>query len=197
MKLGIYGGTFSPIHNAHVNVAKVFYEQFSLDKLMVIPAGVPPHKQMNVKIDPEHRMKMCKLAFEDCDGIEVSDIELKREGKSYTVMTLRELTVKDRELYFLCGTDMLLTFDRWFCFEEIFKLCTLVCVRREYDCAAFDDKINEYKTKYGAHIEVLNVKPLEISSTVIREKIKSGEDVSDMIPMDVYTYIKQNGLYGG
>jgi len=121
MRLGIYGGTFAPIHNAHIRVAKAFYNEFLLDKLMIIPAGIPPHKQIAKDDSPEKRLRMCQLAFEGCKGFEISDIELKREGKSYTVMTLRELKNEETDIYMLCGTDMILSFDQWFCFDEIFR----------------------------------------------------------------------------
>lgn len=200
MRLGIYGGTFSPIHNAHIRVAKAFCNQFELDKLMVIPAGVPPHKQIIDNDDPQSRLEMCRLAFEGCKRIEVSDMELLREGKSYTVITLRELTAPDRDLYFLCGTDMILTFDRWFCFEEIFKLCTLVYVRRENDEAVgveLDKKIHEYRTRYGAKIKRLDTDPLELSSTEVRNAVKKGLPISNMVPESIERYIKDRGLYGG
>lgn len=200
MRLGIYGGTFAPIHNAHVRVAKAFYKDLSLDKLMIIPAGIPPHKRVADDDAPQKRLRMCQLAFENEEGIEVSDLELKREGKSYTVMTLRELSAEDRELFLLCGTDMLLTFDLWYCFEEIFKLCTLVYVRRECDektGSEISRKLEEYRTKYGAKIIELHTETLEMSSTEIREAIKEGKNVSEMVPQKVAEYIKANRLYGG
>lgn len=200
MRLGIYGGTFAPIHNAHVRVAKAFFKDLSLDKLMIIPAGIPPHKQVASDDAPQKRLRMCQLAFEGEEGIEVSDLELKREGKSYTVMTLRELSGEDRELFLLCGTDMLLTFDLWYCFEEIFKLCTLVYVRRESDektGSEITQKLEEYRTKYGARIIELHTETLEMSSTKIREAIKAGKNVSEMVPQKVAEYIQANRLYGG
>lgn len=200
MRLGIYGGTFAPIHNAHIRVAKAFYNQFSLDKLMIIPAGIPPHKQIAKDDSPEKRLRMCQIAFEGCKNFEISDIELKREGKSYTVMTLRELKNEETDIYMLCGTDMILSFDQWFCFDEIFRLCTLVYVRRENDpeiTEKIDEKVNMFRTKYGAQIVELESETLELSSTEIREAIKNGEDVSNMIPTNVAEYIKKNRLYEG
>lgn len=200
MKLGIYGGTFAPIHNAHVNVARSFLSDLELDKLIIIPAGIPPHKQVSHDDDPDKRLQMCKLAFEDDAKIEVSDLELKREGKSYTVLTLRELAAEDREIYLLCGTDMILTFDLWYCFEEIFSLCTLVYVRRECDETLGEEvvrKVDEYRSKYGANIEELRIKPLPMSSTEVRAAVANGEDISDMVPKKVAEYIKDNKLYGG
>ena len=200
MKLGIYGGTFAPIHNAHVRVAKAFHKELGLDKLLIIPAGIPPHKQVGSDDDPEKRLRMCQLAFDGCDGIEVSDIELCREGKSYTVLTLRELKHDDTELFLLCGSDMIITFDKWYRFEEIFSLCTIVYVRREDDDAIGREikaKITEYRKKYGAEIIGLDTKPLEMSSTEIREAVKEGRDITSLVPESVARYIKENGLYGG
>ena len=200
MKLGIYGGTFAPIHNAHVRVAKAFYKELKLDKLMIIPAGIPPHKQIAEDDSPTKRLRMCQLAFEDLEGFEISDMELRREGKSYTVMTLRELSHEDIELYMLCGTDMILTFDQWFCFDEIFKLCTLVYVRRENDPEIerlIEEKVSIFRSKYEAKIIELKSETLEMSSTDIRKAIETGEDVSSMVPESVFEYIKENRLYGG
>lgn len=200
MKLGIYGGTFAPIHNGHVRVAKAFYNDLELDKLLIIPAGIPPHKQVSHNDSPEKRLRMCQLAFDGCPGIDVSDIELKREGKSYTVLTLRELSGENTELYLLCGSDMILSFDKWYCFDEIFKLCTVVYVRREDDDdigKEIEAKIFSYHEKYGAKIIKLETPPLEISSTQVREAVKSGMDISQLVPQSVAEYIRENQLYGG
>ena len=118
IRVGIYGGTFAPIHNGHVNAAKLFMEQMRLDYLFVIPAAIPPHKQIDTSDDPMHRLNMCALAFGDMDGVVVSDMEIKRGGKSYTVDTLRELSAKGRRLLLLCGTDMVLSFDSWYQYKE-------------------------------------------------------------------------------
>ena len=198
MRLGIYGGTFAPIHNAHVRVARAFYTDLALDKVLIIPAGIPPHKQVGEDDAPQKRLAMCRLAFDGINGIEVSDIELKREGKSYTVFTLRELADKNVQLYLLCGSDMILSFDRWYLFEEIFSLCTIVYVRRENDekiGKEIERKISEYRTKYGACVIGLDTEPLELSSTEIREAVKNGEDISALVPGRVADYIRENHLY--
>ena len=101
MKTGIYGGTFSPPHLGHYLAARAFLEKVELDELLIIPALVPPHKQIKYEDDPVSRLEMCRLAFADLDKTSVSDLELNRGGKSYTVMTLRELAREGRELYFL------------------------------------------------------------------------------------------------
>ena len=198
MRFGIYGGTFSPVHNAHVRAAETFLSECELDKLLVIPAGSPPHKEMSPKVTAEQRLEMCRLAFSDLPNTEISDIELKRMGKSYTVMTVRELERDDRELFLLCGTDMMLTFDAWYCFEEIMQKCTLVCIRRESD-KEIEEKLAErlslYKERYGAKIELLSVPALEMSSTEVREAIANGDDTSSMLPQSILKYVKDNKLY--
>ena len=132
-RIGIYGGTFSPVHNGHVAAAKAFMEQMWLDVLFVIPAGIPPHKQVDQQVSAIDRYRMCELAFGDMEGVIVSDLELRRDGKSYTVDTLRELTAPDTRLFLLMGTDMLLSLDEWREPEEIFRLSYPVYIRREKD----------------------------------------------------------------
>ena len=200
MRLGIYGGTFAPVHNAHVRAAESFGREFCLDKLMIIPAGIPPHKAVAEDDSPTRRFEMCRLAFSHIPNVEISDMELRRSGKSYTVMTVRELCAEGVELYLMCGTDMMLTFDGWFCFEEIMKKCTLVCIRREDDAdlgVELDRKIGQYRERYGAKIEMLNVPALEMSSTDVRGAIREGRDVSGMIPEAVLSYIVEHNLYKG
>ena len=148
IRIGIYGGTFSPPHNGHIAAAKAFMEQMWLDFLYVIPTGTPPHKEMSVPTDAAHRLEMCRLAFSGVEGVYVSDMEMRREGRSYTVDTLRELTGEDRRLFLLCGTDMMLTLDQWREPEEIFKLAYPVYIRREKD-AILDKKIVQKIAEYN------------------------------------------------
>ena len=101
MRIGIYGGSFSPVHNGHVAAAKAFMEQMWLDVLYIMPAGIPPHKQMEGDANTWQRLRMCELAFEGVEGVLISDLEIRREGKSYTVDTLRELSAPDRRLFLL------------------------------------------------------------------------------------------------
>ena len=198
IRIGIYGGTFSPPHNGHVAAAKAFMEQMWLDFLYVIPTGTPPHKEMSVSVDAAHRLEMCRLAFADVEGVYVSDVEMRREGRSYTVDTLRELAGEDRRLFLLCGTDMMLTLDQWREPEEIFKLSYPVYIRREKDAildAKIVQKIADYNQKYGKVVRRIVTEPIELSSSLIREKLKNGEDVSGLIPASVEKYIRDNHLY--
>ena len=199
IRIGIYGGTFSPPHNGHIAAAKAFMEQMWLDFLYVIPTATPPHKEMDVPVDAAHRLEMCRLAFADVEGVYVSDMEMRRGGRSYTVDTLRELTGEDRRLFLLCGTDMMLTLDQWREPEEIFKLSYPVYIRREKD-ALLDkmivQKIADYNQKYGKVVRRIVTEPIELSSNLVREKMKNGEDVSGLIPASVEKYIRDNHLYG-
>ena len=198
LRVGIYGGTFAPIHNGHVASAKAFMEQMKLDYLYIIPNYLPPHKQIDGSDDPAVRMKMCELAFADTDGIIVSDVEIKRGGKSYTYDTLCELASPDTRLFLMCGTDMVLTFDRWYRFEDILRLCYPVYVRREND-AIIDkkiiEKLGEYYSKYGVMFRRILTEVIDISSTEIRRAVKNGEDISRYVPESVASFIKENRLY--
>ena len=197
-RIGIYGGTFSPPHNGHIAAAKAFMEKMWLDFLYVIPTATPPHKEMDVPMDAAHRLEMCRLAFSDVEGVYVSDMEIRRGGRSYTVDTLRELTGPDRRLFLLCGTDMMLTLDQWREPEEIFKLSYPVYIRREKD-AILDQKIvqkiAEYNQKYGKVVRRIVTEPIELSSNLVRERLKNGEDVLHLIPESVEKYIRDNHLY--
>lgn len=199
MRIGIYGGTFSPVHNGHIAAAKAFMEQMWLDVLYVIPTGTSPHKEMDGMADNADRLNMCRLAFEgNMDGVIVSDTEMRREGKSYTVDTLRQLYREDDRLFLLCGTDMLLTLDKWREPDEIFRLAYPVYVRRESD-ASLDsvivEKLKEYKEKYGKNVMRVVTPPVEISSSEIRKMVANEEDISAFVPSAVCDYIKTRGLY--
>jgi nicotinate-nucleotide adenylyltransferase len=173
-------------------------EQMKLDYLYIIPTCLPPHKQIDSSDDPKHRMRMCELAFADIDGVVVSDIEISRGGKSYTYDTLTELSRPDTRLFLMCGTDMVLTFDTWYRFEDIFKLCYPVYVRRENDAIISQRiiaKISEYYEKYGVMFRRIITEPVEISSTMKRKKAEQGEDISSLVPFRVEQYIKDNRLY--
>ena len=198
LRVGIFGGTFAPIHNGHVAAAKAFMEQMKLDYLYIIPTCIPPHKQIDEYDDPHYRMKMCELAFADVDGVVISDIEIKRGGRSYTYDTLTELSRPDTRLFFMCGTDMVLSFDTWYRYEDILKLCYPVYIRRENDpiiSARIISKITEYYQKYGVMFRRIVTEPIEISSTKIRRRVMNGEDISSLVPKRVADFITANQLY--
>jgi nicotinate-nucleotide adenylyltransferase len=198
MRIGIYGGTFSPPHNGHLQAARAFMEQMWLDILYVIPTAIPPHKQMDVPVSPADRMEMCRLAFSGMEGVYVSDMEISRGGKSYTVDTLRELWGEDRRLFLLCGTDMMLTLDQWRSPEEIFKLSYPVYIRREADAsldAKIIEKIAQYHQKYGKVVRKIVTEPIELSSNEIRARLNEGKSISHLVPAAVEAYIQEKHLY--
>lgn len=218
-KLGIYGGSFSPIHIGHMAAAYTFKNELGLDRLLIIPASLPPHKTLSDNVPASDRFEMCRLAFDGVGGIEVSDIELRRKGKSYSYDTVVSLTDPGRKLYMLCGTDMILTFKEWYRFEDILKSTSLVYIRRE-DSFEITEKLEnvcrELTARYGAEIIplVVNNKAasmcgifvngddtdetdihIGISSTMIREKIKHGEEISGLVCPKVEEFIRCRGLY--
>ena len=198
MRIGIYGGTFAPIHRGHIAAAEAFLTQMELDLLYVIPAGIPPHKQIDASDDPAHRLAMCELAFSDKKNVIVSDMEIRRTGKSYTVDTLRALAGEDRRLFLLMGTDMMLTLDEWREPEEIFRLCYPIYIRREQDPileARIIKKNETYLEKYGKIARRLMADVIELSSTEIRARVAAGEGITDLVPEAVADYIREKGLY--
>ena len=198
MRTGIYGGTFSPPHIGHISAARAFAEQMELDELLIIPALLPPHKTIDYEDHPEKRFRMCELAFGDIKCAEVSDIELRREGKSYTVDTLKALSAEGRELFLLCGTDMILTLGSWFAAEEIFARCTPVGIRRESDpenTELIKKKLLEYKEKFSVDVKFINAETIEISSSELRLMIENGECTERYLTREIEEYIKTRRLY--
>ena len=197
-RIGIYGGTFAPIHNGHINAAKAFMDQMQLHYLYVIPTSMSPEKIRDEGDDAHHRMEMCALAFKGEVGVIVSDMEIERGGISYTVDTLRALAREDRRLFMLVGTDMALRLDEWREPHEIFKLCYPTYVRRESDKLLEKQiilKNTKYLNEYGKICRRIMTPEIELSSTQIREMVKRGEDISGLVPPAVAEYIKENKLY--
>jgi len=196
MRIGLYGGTFSPPHIGHVRAAKLFLEKMHLDILYVMPSGIAPHKQVDSGAAKEDRMEMAKLAFGEFAS--VSRWEIDREGKSYTVETLRYLKKKhpSDELYMLIGEDMLLSLDRWYLPEEIMSLAHIVSISRsEKALSQMIAKAEEYKERFSADVTVLSDEPVVISSTEVRNAVASGKDLLEYVPDSVAEYISINDLY--
>lgn len=202
MKIGVYGGTFNPIHTGHMAAAKFAMEYLKLDLLYLIPAGLPPHKALAEDTpSAEHRLNMARLAAGAIGGnVKALDIELRRTGKSYTLDTLRELRAEhpEDELYFFMGTDMFLTFHKWYKPEEIAALCTICAFgRSEADTEELFAVQREYLQKMlGANVITISLPQIvEISSTQLREKLQNGGEKEYLHPA-VYGYILREGLYG-
>lgn len=201
--LGIYGGTFSPPHDGHLNAINAFLSEIALDRLLIMPAKLPPHKIIDPHDKPEHRLAMTRLML--CDHPEwnsrlsVCDWEINQSEKSYTVYTLRHFKEYADTLFFLMGTDMLLSLHEWYMPNEICKLADIVFMRREQSDPEIDKKIESQieflKKEYGATITELSSRVLPLDSTSVRAAIARGE-CPEGIRCAVYDYIKQNKLYG-
>lgn len=194
-KIGIMGGTFNPIHNGHIELALKAYETLGLDKVLFLPSG-KSYMKSHV-LDSSHRARMVELAIESHPQFELSLIEVNREGNSYTFETLRELTAMnpDSQYFFIMGADTLYMIEKWRKPEEIYALSTLVVtVRDDFDMEDIRRKGDTLSQK-GARIEYINMPPIDISSSRIRELVKQGKDISNMVPQSVCQYIKEEGLY--
>lgn len=198
MKIGVYGGTFNPIHLGHVHILKEFIRRLSLDLALVIPTHVPPHKQAMDLASPENRLRMCDLALEEVKEAKTSTIELSREGKSFTALTLMTLSQRypgDR-LYLLMGEDMFLTVDRWYRPQTIAELAVLCCSpRSENGLSKLLHKAEELEKSLGARCAVENIPWLPVSSTEIRKRAALGESLAGMVPPRVEAYMKETRLY--
>ena len=198
MRIGIFGGTFSPPHNGHLTAAKAFMEQMWLDLLYVIPSAEPMAPKKASTASPKERYEMCRLAFSGMEGVYVSDMEIQRGGKSYTVDTLRELAGEDRRLFLLCGTDMMLSLGDWKDAKEIFELCYPTYIRRENDpimTAKITAKNADYQKRFGKIVRRIVTEPLQISSQTVRDRIKNGIPTAGLISGEVEKYILDKHLY--
>ena len=191
VKIGILGGTFDPIHLGHLVLAEQVREKLKLDRVIFIPSASPPHKTNRKLSSAKDRFRMTVLALEGNPKFSISDMELKREGLSYTVDTLRTLkkTYRNSEIFFLTGSDVLDEIDTWKDPEQIYKLVKVViAIRPGFD--DFDPK--EYYARKGIIIPITGV---DISSTKIRNMVKSRKSIRYLVPAKVEEYIKKKKLY--
>jgi len=196
-RIGIFGGTFNPPHEGHVHFVRAIMARVALDRLLIVPTNIPPHKD-TVPVSAEMRLEMAKLAFGEVCGVEISDIEIKASGTSYTVDTLEDLEriYPGDELVFFVGSDMFLSMEHWHRAGKIFKMCSVICAARDSeDAAKLESHAVSLRERFGARCEVLAMEPLEVSSTQVREMIGRGEDTSGLVPEAVKAYIDEKRLY--
>lgn len=197
-KIGIMGGTFNPIHIGHLLMAQYAKEYAGLDAVIFIPAGHPYMKAGSEILDGQTRLQMVKMAIEEEDSFYASDIEIRRSGNTYTYETLQELSqiFPHADLYFIVGADSLFGLEHWKHPEKILKNCTLIAATR--NCSGMDtleSKRKELMEHFGGEILLMEFPAFDVSSTMIRERIKKGKSVRYMTPDKVIDYIETNGLY--
>ncbi len=208
MRIGIFGGTFNPVHVGHIRGSISVYEAFELDRVIFIPTGIPPHKKDDVA-PAEYRYKMVSLSVEGLKNFYVSRVEIDSNRVNYTIDTIKSLQnkYKNDDMFFVVGTDAFFYFDLWKDCEELVKLISFILMKRpEYN-------IKPIVRKYGNRLEFVTVdkkfgsKPVkgcvyiytppafDISSSMIRYKIKKGEAIKYLVPEKVENFIKDKGLY--
>ena len=197
MKLGIFGGTFNPVHSGHIELVKHFASLAELDRVLLIPTKIPPHKLSPDLLSGEIRLEMCALAVEGEDKIEVSDIELRRDGSSYTIDTLKSLErlYEGAELYLIMGADMLMCLDSWREYKGIIDRC-VICAAARNDSTAnqLRQKARELEIP-DSRVIISDEEIMTVSSTEIREKIKKSDSIEGLVPDAVRKYIVDNKLY--
>lgn len=199
-KIGVFGGTFNPPHLGHLHIAKSFAKEYNLSKVLIIPTYIPPHKTSPHLAGTDDRLEMCRRTFTD-DFFEVSDIEIERRGKSYTYDTLKELQgfYPGAQFFFLVGDDMLTSLHTWNRPKDILGMCTIVASTRCDEMTV--NQLREYSEEYFpdelalGKIQFLRTRPIEISSTEIRNRIEMHESANEFLTEETLKYIISRGLY--
>ena len=197
MNIGLFGGSFDPIHEGHLSLVHAAADALKLDRVILMPTGMPPHKVKASATADTDRLAMCRLAVRNDPLIEVSDYEIRQGGASFTVDTLTYLTEQhpDDTFYLLMGADMFLTLLSWKRFEDIVEMAVLCTVPRDDEPL---DKLEAYAKTYetlGAHCRVLPMPLRRISSTQVRECAENGRSIEGLVPKAVAQYIVEHGLY--
>lgn len=185
-KIGFLGGTFDPIHKGHLEIARIVADRLCLDKVFLIPAGQPPHKDGEYKKYGKHRLNMAYLAEKYDKRFKVSDYEILKEGKSYSYLTMEYFKnlFPDAQLFFIIGDEAYRMLHTWRHPEKLKKLVTFAV------CSRDNKEVDSDAVK-------IEFPPINISSTMVRSAIKNGEDCSCYLTEEVYNYIKENNLYKG
>ena len=213
MRLGLFGGTFNPVHWGHLRSAEEIREMCQLEQVIFIPTNISPHKKSGEIVSANHRLKMLNLAVERNPHFLTSDVELKRLGKSYSIETIghfKQAFGEDTTLFFIMGMDAFLEIDSWRNYNELFSLCNfIVMTRPQYETKDLDRVIpaqrikdfvyypDEMKFVHNSQfsIYIKEITPLDISSNAIRTFIKSGRSIQYLLPEEVEKYVKEHRLY--
>ena len=189
MKIAIYGGSFNPMHIGHEKIVDYVLKNLDMDKIIIIPVGIPSHRENNLE-QSNTRLKICREIFKNNKKVEVSDIEIKSEGKSHTYDTLLKLIKiygKDNEFFEIIGEDSLKNLKTWKNYKELLNLCKFIVFRRK------DDKNTEIDSEFlnNKNIIILENEYYNISSTEIRNKVKNGEDITGLVNEKVKKIIEK------
>jgi len=210
-KIGFFGGTFNPVHLGHLRGAEEIREAFRLDEIIFIPSAIPPHKAMEEIIDAKHRLEMVRLAIASNPSFSISDIELSRPGKSYSIDTLRHFREGCADaLFFILGGDAFVEIETWKDFQNLFTLCHFIVMARPgfpktsvasqlpgslTPAFQYDLETKAWVHLSGYHLYFKEISFLDISSTKVRELIERGESARYLIPPETEAYIHKHGLY--
>ena len=196
--IAVFGGTFNPIHLGHREIIEEILKIDEVEKVVVIPTKIPPHKTVNYMASESDRVEMCKLAIKGLSRVEISELELKREGKSYTVDTLKSISAlyPDKDIAITIGADMVVTFDEWKDYKAIISSAKIITFSRVgTDYADYADGLRFLKD-LGATLYTVDKKISNVSSSMVREALKSGNGVHNLLSEEVLKYIEENKLYG-
>lgn len=216
-KIGLFGGTFNPVHFGHLRPTMDVKKRFMLDKVYFIPAAVPPHKPCECLANSAFRMEMTRLAASQYPGFEVSDVEFKRKGASYTIDTVlyfKKAASNNNELYLIMGIDAFMDIDSWKNFKQIFEEIPIIVMTRPgihkdkeiYDIGSFikskvsgkyffSEEKGCFENSFNEPVFIAKTKAVDISASGIREMVKCGESIDRMVPEAVKHFILEKGLY--
>jgi nicotinate-nucleotide adenylyltransferase len=212
MNLGLMGGTFNPIHCAHLRIAEEARQLCELDRVIFIPAADPPHKPLAGETPFLKRCEMVQLAIADNSAFELSDLEGQRSGKSYSIDTINLFrdTNPDDDLFFIIGSDSFLEIGSWHRYAEIFRVCSLIVVERPGFAATdprealpvairgefgYTSAAHTLQHESGRSVHFLQGRPLDVSSTTIRHLVATGQPITHLVPPGVESYIKNQRIY--
>jgi nicotinate-nucleotide adenylyltransferase len=213
MRIGLYGGTFDPIHWGHLRSAEEVSEAFGLDRVLFIPASIPPHKQGQTTTPARHRLAMVRLAVARNRQFKVSTVEISRPGVSYSIDTVRHFAQKQRKgdsLFFIIGLDAFREIGTWKDFTDIFPLCDFIVTSRPGSkdsdplrgtgvavkkLFCYDSKQKNYRHRSGTRVFFIRLTDIAISASEIRRRREEGKSIRYLVPLGVESYIKRQGLY--
>jgi len=195
-KIAIYGGSFNPIHNAHLKVCVYAMKECQLDKVIFMPNANPPHKEKDLLVSAKHRYNMVKLAISDYPDFEISDYEMNKINPSYTIDTMRHMASQlGSYIYFIIGADSLYTLHKWKDYPDLIKECNFIVADRTCSEGSDIKKAADLINSQGGSVTVISMPKEDITSTYIRQCVKKGIDVSEFLPDKVNEYIQSNNLY--